>query len=313
MNRKFERLQKIIGYISSSPRTKKQILKYMNNEVTGRTLQRYFDTLQEQGYEIEYKHGLGYVINSDYSYEEELQERFRNSLLLKQVGDPKLDIDIITSSIYKDLDLSIVPKFAELIAERRMVSFVYKPFNEPQDKYKICPLALKEFKGNWHVVGYNPKDQQFDTYGMDRIKELEIGESYDPEEIEGLETQMVLLKYRLGTTKTENMEGYLRKGDRPRPIPIKLFVSDFLIRYWESKPIHFTQKITGLKKDHKNYVTGKVQPYHEVTFELVPNYDLIKLILAEVGDVIIAEPKELVQFIQKNFKGLVEEVTKPIR
>lgn len=53
----------------------------------------------------------------------------------------------------------------------------------------------------------------------------------------------------------------------------------------------------------------KERNYTLVKFYLVPNYDLIKFIVSQLGDIIIEEPKHLKSFIRTHFDGLISFVT----
>lgn len=72
---------------------------------------------------------------------------------------------------------------------------------------------------------------------------------------------------------------------------ITLGVSDFLLDYWKTRPVHFTQNITGNKNGSLN----------EVEFLLVPNIDFVKLITSELGELAIIKPLFLKKLIQTDF------------
>jgi len=57
------------------------------------------------------------------------------------------------------------------------------------------------------------------------------------------------------------------------------------------KPVHFTQYITGEKRHGFNIVE----------FVLVPNIDLVKLIVSSLGEVKLIEPDSLKKRIEDNF------------
>jgi hypothetical protein len=97
-------------------------------------------------------------------------------------------------------------------------------------------------------------------------------------------------KYRLGVS-------YPTFGETKREV-VQLAVSDFLLNYWRSKPIHTSQRITK----------EKIDGYTIVTFILIPNIDLIKLIVSGLGDVRLISPIALKKYIQKEYKGLMKNI-----
>ncbi len=48
--------------------------------------------------------------------------------------------------------------------------------------------------------------------------------------------------------------------------------------------------------------------YTLVTYILVPNYDLIKVIVAGLGDIILEGPESLKDYIRNKFGGLMSKV-----
>lgn len=61
------------------------------------------------------------------------------------------------------------------IRNNRMVHIRYQRY---EDKFSIerdiCPYALKECRVRWYLLGIQPGEEELKTYGLDRIKGLEI-------------------------------------------------------------------------------------------------------------------------------------------
>ncbi|SEL04326.1 hypothetical protein SAMN04488008_102675 [Maribacter orientalis] len=84
------------------------------------------------------------------------------------------------------------------------------------------------------------------------------------------------------------------------------------LNYIKAKKLHYSQTITSETKELVNFATKKKMTYTMVTFVLVPNYDLIKTIVSQLGDIILSEPPALRKYIEEKFSGLVSEVTMDI-
>ena len=142
---------------------------------------------------------------------------------------------------------------------------------------------------------------KFRTFGIDRMENLELLDKFLPEEVEGAEEEIELFKRRLGAAKP--MDRYFKDGI-VKPQLIKLWVSSFYLNYLKTKKLHYSQIITNETKEFVNFARKEKMTYTMVTYVLVPNYDLIKIIVSGLGDIIIDEPKSLKKYIKYKFKGL---------
>jgi predicted DNA-binding transcriptional regulator YafY len=75
-------------------------------------------------------------------------------------------------------------------------------------------------------------------------------------------------------------------------------VSESYLGYLTNNPVHYTQRIS--KKD---------DDWSIITYNLIPNLDLIKFILSQVGDIKVIEPVNLKKFIRKQYKNLIYDIT----
>ena len=165
-----------------------------------------------------------------------------------------------------------------------IITFTYEKHQGNPENREIFPLRLKVSKNRWYIIGYDLTKKALRVFGLDRINEIELGNTFEIKKIpEDIFEDLELQKYYLGVTKC-----IIPKEQK---ILITLGVSDFLIEYWKTRPLHFTQNITGKKNGLLN----------EVQFLLVPNIDLVKLIASELGEINIIKPLYLKKLIQTDF------------
>ena len=63
----------------------------------------------------------------------------------------------------------------EAIKQSLWVRFDYTSFISGQSKVrKVIPLLLKEYRNRWYLISFDGDKQDFITYGLDRMKDLEI-------------------------------------------------------------------------------------------------------------------------------------------
>jgi hypothetical protein len=162
-----------------------------------------------------------------------------------------------------------------------IINFKYEKYQGNSENRHIFPLRLKVSKNRWYIIGYDLTKKVLRVFGLDRINEIELGNTFEIKKIpEDVFEDLELQKYYLGVTKC-----IIPKEQKTL---ITLGVSDFLIEYWKTRPLHFTQKITGKKNGLLN----------EVQFLLVPNIDLVKLIASELGEINTIKPLYLKKLIQ---------------
>ena len=138
---------------------------------------------------------------------------------------------------------------------------------------------------------------------MDNLTHLE---KFNPDKVEEAEGAIELFKRRIGAAKP--MDNYFKDG-KVKPQLIKFWVSSFYLNYIKAKKLHYSQTITSETKELVNFATKKKMTYTMVTYMIVPNYDLIKVIVSGLGDIILDNPDSLKIYIKNKFDGLVQRVT----
>lgn len=168
------------------------------------------------------------------------------------------------------------------IKNQKQIRFTYKKFSQKESSERVLhPYLLKEFKGRWYVIGYNPEKERTATFALDRILSLEISSLsiMYPEKI-GFEAESFY----------DNCFGITRLQDE-QVEHIVLSFSTFSGNYLKSKPLHHTQKVLI---DNENEF--------RVSLDLIINYDLLTEILSYGSQVRVLAPERLVTLIKEELQ-----------
>jgi predicted DNA-binding transcriptional regulator YafY len=173
----------------------------------------------------------------------------------------------------------ITPLF-NAIVNKRSLTVEYQDFKSPFP-YTIAfhPYYLKQYNNRWFTFGYNElTENKYWNMALDRIKSTEEAQA------EYIETDIDWEDYFfdiIGVTKKVEQE--LQS--------IRLWFSPSQAPYVVTKPIHPSQK-------SKNTEDGL-----EVTIQVVPNYELEKLILSFGETVQVLSPVSLRSKISERIKN----------
>ncbi|HOY32593.1 MAG TPA: WYL domain-containing protein [Bacteroidales bacterium] len=151
------------------------------------------------------------------------------------------------------------------------IYFLYQKFwDEVAEKRYVEPLALKEFKNRWYLVSHDLKDGKIKTFGLDRMKDLDI------------------TKRKCQHNRDFSVEDYFRycfgvisPGDETIQ-DIVLSFDPFQGKYIKTLPLHHTQEVLV---DDENELRIKLSLY--------PTYDLMMEILSFGANVEVIRPKVL--------------------
>ncbi|MFV0179780.1 WYL domain-containing protein [Empedobacter falsenii] len=162
------------------------------------------------------------------------------------------------------------------IKNNQTIKIVYQSFKtENEQEFCISPYHLKQFNKRWFLFGWNHKDQYLQNLALDRIQGIEINkETYIPTEVDFDE----YFEDIIGVSN--NIENKL--------VSVRIELSEHIIPYIKSKPIHGSQKIA------ENRLQIKVKL----------NYELESLILSYGENMKVIEPIELVQRLKERIEKL---------
>ena len=175
--------------------------------------------------------------------------------------------------------------FIHAIENNLEVNFTHQKFWETNSVKKtrtVNPLALKEARNRWYLIGQDQKDNKVKSFGLDRISNVEISnkkfqhpEEFNPDE------------------KFEHAFGIITDGTLP--VKIKLWFSNAQADYIKSLPLHHSQKVVA-----ENETECIIELY------LSPTYDFVMELLSIGKEVKVIEPeslkKELIERLEATLK-----------
>lgn len=167
--------------------------------------------------------------------------------------------------------------FYEACKERVPVSILHFSYIKRQFKQSILhPFLIKEFDNRWYVIGFSESHNAVRTFGLDRI------------------SHPLKIKKNFITTNLAEMDYYLKDIYGVYPLPnakkekIKIEVDEIGTHYFQAYPLHESQEI---KKDE--YGTS------EITFDLIPSFELARYFISLGSQVQILSPKLFVKFTKE--------------
>lgn len=155
-------------------------------------------------------------------------------------------------------------------ADRRVVRFVYRYiWQEMEGVRAVYPYGLKEFDKRWYLVAWDPQKGGFRTYGLDRIRDLEVAEE------------------KFSRREDFSLEEYFKDyygiwSTKEPPVTVQLLSTSQYANYLKSSPLHPSQRIVWENED-------------ESLFELTvyPSWDFIQKLMTMADQVRVLQPDSL--------------------
>jgi predicted DNA-binding transcriptional regulator YafY len=180
--------------------------------------------------------------------------------------------------------LSNIPVLFNAVVNKRVLKITYQDFKSPVAyDVELHPYHLRQYNSRWFLFGHNPQwPDRIQNLALDRIQQIEETEE----------------NYRPDTTNWDDyfadMIG-VTKFNNP-PIEIKLHIADAeQAAYIQTKPIHQTQK-----------QIRQVEGGFETKINVIPNYELEKLILSFGERIKVVAPSDFRERIYNRAKKLYE-------
>jgi len=177
-----------------------------------------------------------------------------------------------------------LPLILEAIKNRVVIEFEYESFiSGIRKRRKVLPLLLKEYKNRWYLISFDLDKNDYITYALDRLDELELGkeklerpENFNPDNY---------FKYAVGITSGNSS-----------PVKVKFKADQVAAKYLDTLKLHQSQKVVGFNDDFS------------VDFEMFVSIseELIRDLLAYSNQIKIIEPIELSQELLKRAKSVVD-------
>jgi predicted DNA-binding transcriptional regulator YafY len=271
-----------------------EIKKYLENNdyrCADRTIERYIEHLRVD---------FGVISDCDrrtnlYSLNEENRvELDRLMRLIHLVNSSELLLDSIRN---KDKTLScfsfemneyyagsvnLEPVY-RAIARSCEISFDHENFDRGEIRRRtLQPYLLKEYANRWYVVGTLADSGEVRTYGLDRISRIEVSDrKFVPakrEHIFRLFAHLIGLVY-----------------DMDKPATVRISVTPGQAKYFRKAPLHASQTVESENE-------------REVIFSywLIPNRELLRLILGYGSQIKVLEPEWFVTQVRERIREMAE-------
>ena len=171
--------------------------------------------------------------------------------------------------------------FIEAIRTQTPVSFVHYSYTNRAFKSNIIhPYLLKEFKGNWYVVGFSEAHRELRTFGLDRV--------YDPLK---LDRRFTPDKEQVAKHYFKNIYGvYPIDGRKVHEVIFN--VNPLFSDYINAHPIHSSQKRLHQHADGSSVFR----------IEVIPSYELVNLFMSYSSSLSVESPKSIKNMILKNIR-----------
>ncbi|WP_144282014.1 helix-turn-helix transcriptional regulator [Chryseobacterium echinoideorum] len=162
------------------------------------------------------------------------------------------------------------------IANTQALDIKYQGFNSDKEKtFNISPYYLKQYNNRWFLFGHNHKYDKIQNLALDRMVDIQTSKTE-------FKTCEIDFKYYfddiIGVSNDESKE----------VVDVKIELSENIIPYVRSKPIHGSQKIRG----------------NVLHLQVKLNYELESLILSYGEKMYVLEPKELALILKKRLDNI---------
>lgn len=202
-----------------------------------------------------------------------------DALKVKLKSSVKLENKIIDFEENRFLKgLKFLGSLYHYIINNQSIEIQYKPFIETSQTYIISPYYLKQYNNRWFLLGKNHIENYLQVIALDRIQNLEISnEKYIENEIDFED----YFEEIIGVTNFQD-----KKIEE-----IKIQLSENIIPYIISKPLHPSQRIEG----------------NILTINVKLNYELESLILSFGEKIKVLAPTDLKNRIYERLQESVNQ------
>ena len=192
--------------------------------------------------------------------------------------------NIISFDINKYLTgIEFLSDLLNAILNKQVLLVRYKPFssNYPDD-LEIHPWHLKQYNNRWFLFGYHPGSEKLMTLALDRIKE-----------VKWLKRLFIDNTVHDFNEYFEDIVGVSRPEDGV-PVDITLLFTTSQAPYILTKPMHGSQR--KIRYDDSGL---------EIMIHVIPNTELINLLLSFGENVIVKSPKSLLEIIKNHYSQAI--------
>jgi predicted DNA-binding transcriptional regulator YafY len=176
--------------------------------------------------------------------------------------------------------------FFNAILHRQVLSVQYKDFKkeEPYTR-EFHPHHLRQYNHRWFVFGKDPEDPRISivNLALDRVVDVQVvrKRKYMPSQVDWED-------------HFSDVVGVTKRSVKPSKVTIRIMDRE-QADYIRTKPLHHTQKKVKIDEESGHY---------ETSITVVPNYELLKLLLSFGGRITVLSPREVVDDMRKHVEQM---------
>ena len=207
-----------------------------------------------------------------------LQNSFEISKNLKK---NEIDKIVLMQTNYFAMGTQFITPLVKYIKNRKSISLSYIKFGDKVKVHEVSPILIKEHENRWYLITYNNAVNDFQTFGLDRIKEINVSKvpyAYNKNAVH-------LFDKVIGITMPWGA----------KLVNVEVWFDPKIANYLITNHLHHSQKV---KSQNKKGVT--------FSFELIPNNELKRALLSWGQYCKVLKPKSFVE-IMKNEAKLMNE------
>ena len=180
----------IIKRLERGPASFEELEKYLQNEsnihdkdlnISRRTLQRDIKDIYSQlniEIENEKKGAYRYFIKSHPETQDHSNRLLESYQMMSTIEASRNFANLVFLETRQPQGLENFHGLLHAIQNKLVLTFEHVKFWEDViTQRKVHPLALKESQGRWYLIAVDTKDEKLKTFGLDRIKNIEISKS----------------------------------------------------------------------------------------------------------------------------------------
>lgn len=279
----------LIDNVLSNPKkfTRKSYAEHLKDKglkYSSSSIERYKESIYtEIGLKLKFPRNKGCEIvenETDLDYLEKFQfykSLFFRHILHKSITENSIQNQFISFGFDTlNKNIKFIEPILNAIIESKKIKIFYKKFQENNIKnYLVSPLFIKEYLNRWYVIG-DTEDIKKRVFALDRIENIEFLSSHF-KNTNANETK--IFDHTIGVNFSGKVEN------------VVLWISEYKYPYFETLPIHKTQKL--VEKTTNGFI---------ISIEVCCNYELEQWILHYGNTIKVIEPKHLKERILLQLK-----------
>lgn len=287
----------IIKRLKKSPATFNELSSYLEREsiirdanfcISLRTFQREIKEIGKLNYEIKYNKSqkVYFIEESENSLEQtsRILESFEMLDILQTTSNQS---EYVQFEKRKARGLTHFHGLLHAIKNRRIITLTYQKFYDEQPVIRnLYSLSLKESRGRWYLIAFDPYDNFIKTYGLDRIEDFEIMKQTFSKEIL---KKNINFDYCFG----------IMEGQEKMPSIIRISFTHNQAEYIKTLPLHESQKV--IVENESELI---------IELKLFITYDLIMELLSYGDSLTVLSPVRLKNDIKNMLASALKNYAK---